>query len=65
MAEKETLVVTIAPDGQIKMEYKGKTGSECVQTTQEIEAAIGKVENREKTADYYKPDPDRPVFEKW
>lgn len=65
MAQKEEITITISPDGSINMEYKGVTGKKCIDATQELEVALGKVENREKTADYYKPDPEKKVFEKW
>ena len=64
---KEQIKVTISPKGEVKMEYKGQTGKSCIDATQEIEVALGKVDekSREKTADYYKPDPERKVFERW
>ena len=65
MAGKEEITITIGPDGTINMEYKGVTGKKCVDATQELEVALGKVEERQHTPDYYKPDPEREVFEKW
>ncbi len=60
---KEELIITVAKDGGITMEVKGVAGKSCMETTQEIEVALGKVDSKEKTADYYKPDPDRKVYE--
>lgn len=63
MAKKEELVIRIGKDGNVNMEYKGATGKKCVDATEEIEVALGKVAKREKTADYYKPDPKKDVYE--
>ena len=55
--QKEELFITIDTDGSVEMEYKGKKGKSCTDATQEIELALGKVQDRQKTSDYYKKDP--------
>jgi len=50
---------TISPSGELKMEYEGVTGSQCLEETKEIEIAIGGQQiDSGKTDDFYKsPDP--------
>lgn len=61
---KENLQIQIDKDGNVQFEYKGVRGKKCVDATQELEVALGKVQDRQKTADYYKKDPDEPVYER-
>lgn len=57
---------TIDPEGNLKMEYEGETGSACLEATKEIEIAIGGTKIDEgKTSDYYKPDDPQDVRNKW
>ena len=50
---KQEIEVTIAPDGRVTLRPKGTPGPACLDLTEEIEAALGDVESRELTSDYY------------
>ena len=52
MALKE-MIVTIMPDGEIKIETKGFTGKACVTETEAIKALLGEETSRELTPTYY------------
>lgn len=57
---------TISPSGETKMEYEGKTGSDCIEATKEIEIALGGTKIDEgKTSDYYKPEDPQDAKNKW
>jgi hypothetical protein len=53
MAEKHEITVTIAPDGTVQLETRGLTGESCLDETKELERALGRVERRTKTSEYY------------
>lgn len=52
MALKE-MIVTIMPDGEVKIETKGFTGKACVTETEAIKALLGEETSRELTPTYY------------
>ena len=56
MAEKSEIEFTIDKNGNIAFEVKGLKGPQCLKETEEIEKALGKVVNREKTSEYYQTD---------
>lgn len=51
--EHHELVIEIAPDGTVKLEVVGVTGTACMNLTEELEGKIGKVVNRQKKAEYF------------
>jgi hypothetical protein len=44
---------TIDSDGNVSFEFKGTPGAGCLKETQELEAALGKVTDRDFTPEYY------------
>ena len=55
MAEKLEIVVTIAPDGTVKLETRGLKGQSCLAETEALEKALGTVRSRTRTAEWYQP----------
>ena len=53
MAEKAELVVTIGADGVVRIKTHGLKGQACLVETKDLEEALGKVKNREKTGEFY------------
>jgi len=49
----EELEVTISPEGKVSILVKGIKGKRCVDITKTLEDAIGEVENRTFTSEYY------------
>lgn len=56
MAEKSELQVTIGADGVVRIKTHGLKGQACLTETKDLEAALGRVKNREKTAEFYQAD---------
>ena len=55
MAEKVEIVVSIAPDGTVRLETRGLKGQSCVAETEALEKALGTVRSRTRTAEWYQP----------
>jgi hypothetical protein len=53
MAEKAELEVVIGADGTVKVKTHGLRGEACIEETKALEHAVGRVERREKTREYY------------
>ena len=53
MAEKAEIEVVIGPDGTVRIETRGLHGEACLEETKALEKAVGRVERREKTREYY------------
>ena len=53
MAEKVQIEIFIRPDGTVHLKTKGLKGQSCLTETAELERALGKVTQREKTGEYY------------
>jgi len=53
VAEKLEIVVTIAPDGTVKLETHGLKGQACLAETEALEEALGTVRSRTRTAEWY------------
>lgn len=53
MAEKAEIEVVIGPDGTVKIKTHGLRGEACIEETKSLEQAVGKVQRREKTREYY------------
>lgn len=56
MADKLEIVVTIAPDGTVKLETHGLKGQACLAETEALEKALGTVKSRTRTAEWYQPE---------
>lgn len=56
MAEKTQLDVTIGADGVVRIKTHGLKGQACLVETKDLEAAVGRVVNREKTSEFYAAD---------
>lgn len=53
MADKIEIELLFTPDGQVRLETRGLKGKTCVTETEALEKALGKVEARTKTSEYY------------
>jgi exosome complex RNA-binding protein Rrp4 len=53
MAEKAEIEVVIGADGMVRIKTHGLRGESCIEETKALEQAVGKVERREKTREYY------------
>ncbi len=51
----EEIEVDISPDGSIQIRVKGLNGPRCLQLTQELEALLGEVIERELSPEYFNP----------
>ncbi|MDR1282412.1 MAG: DUF2997 domain-containing protein [Opitutaceae bacterium] len=50
----KSITVDIDPQGQVKIETSGFTGSACEKATAEIEKALGQKTSSKRKAEYYK-----------
>jgi len=53
MAEKAEIEVLIGPDGTVRIKTHGLRGEACIEETRSLEQAVGRVERREKTREYF------------
>ena len=53
MAKKDELEITIDAEGNVSIKVVGGDGSTCVELTKELEEALGLVDKRTLTAEYY------------
>ncbi|MCB0403650.1 MAG: DUF2997 domain-containing protein [Bdellovibrionales bacterium] len=53
---KKELIITIAPNGSLKIKTVGLKGTACEDELKPIERAMGRVTSREKTSEYYEKD---------
>jgi hypothetical protein len=51
--EMQELEITIDKEGRVQVEVRGIHGEGCVELTKNIENAVGTVEERKYTAEYY------------
>jgi hypothetical protein len=51
--EMQELEITIDKEGRVQVAVRGVKGEGCLGLTKNIESAIGTVEKREYTAEYY------------
>ena len=51
--EMKELEITIDRNGRVQVAVRGVKGEGCLDLTKNIENAVGSVEEREFTADYY------------
>jgi hypothetical protein len=53
VAEKAELHLTIGTDGTVRIKTHGLRGQACLAETKDLEQALGTVESREKTREFY------------
>lgn len=53
MAEKAEIEVLIGADGTVRIKTHGLRGEACMEETKALEQAVGRVQSREKTREYY------------
>lgn len=53
MADKVEIELVFTPDGQVRLETRGLKGKTCLDETEALEKALGKVESRTRTAEFY------------
>jgi len=53
MATKKDIVITIGPDGEVKIEVEGVAGPGCMDLTRFLEEELGEVTDRQFTSAYY------------
>lgn len=53
MAGKQEIEFIIKPDGTVEEKVTGVNGPDCEAITKDIEQALGKVTDRERTGDYF------------
>lgn len=54
MAQKDEFEVTIGPNGEIQVEVKTGDGKSCLELTEFLEQALGKVKDRKLKPEYYR-----------
>lgn len=54
---REEIEITIMPDGKVEYTIKGVKGSACENISALLEQ-LGKVEEEQRTTEYYQQDPD-------
>ena len=52
----EKIIVKVLPDGNVKFEVKGIKGKKCIDFTKDFEEAIGEVERRYYTSEFYQTE---------
>jgi len=53
MAIKQELIIEVLADGKLKIKTEGFKGADCEDELKPIEEAMGQVEKRERTSDYF------------
>jgi hypothetical protein len=53
MAEKQKMEITILPNGEVSIKVLCVPGPACETVSAALEASLGKVKSKEKTAEYY------------
>ena len=53
MPERQEIEFIIKPDGTVEERVRGVNGPDCERLTAAIEQALGEVERREHTSEYY------------
>ncbi len=48
--------ITIAPDGAVEVHVKGYKGKSCLEVMKMFEQAVGVLESRQETSEFYEPD---------
>lgn len=53
MADKQKMEITILPSGEVSIKVLCVPGPSCEQVSAALEDSLGKVEAKERTAEYY------------
>jgi hypothetical protein len=53
MADKLQLDIEITPEGEVRIKTHGLKGNDCLEETEGLEKALGKVASREKTSEFF------------
>ncbi len=53
MADRIEIELVFTPDGQVRLETRGLKGKTCLTETEALEKAIGTVESRTRTSEFY------------
>ena len=53
---KKTIEITFSADGKFTVQARGFKGSSCHQATKALEEALGDVQSRRNTAEFYQSD---------
>ncbi len=53
----KTIEITVAPDGQSRVETKGFVGTECQDASRFIERALGASQGEQLKAEFYQTSP--------
>jgi len=56
VATKKSITFTIDDNGEVKIEVKGAPGEDCMKLTKEIEEALGLVEERQMTSEFFQKE---------
>ena len=56
MKKMEEIEITIDPEGRVSLLVKGVKGKMCTELTSDLEDAVGHVESRQWTSEYYRKD---------
>ena len=58
MAAKDELEISVDAEGNVTIKVVGGDGTSCVELTKELEEALGLVDGRTLTENYYQPQTD-------
>ncbi|PKL65508.1 MAG: hypothetical protein CVV32_03345 [Methanomicrobiales archaeon HGW-Methanomicrobiales-3] len=61
--EMQELEITIDREGRVQVAVRGVKGEGCLALTKNIEDAVGTVEEREYTAEYYEQPVEVPEYQ--
>jgi hypothetical protein len=53
VADRIEIELVFTPDGQVRLETRGLKGKTCLAETEALEKAIGTVERRTRTSEFY------------
>lgn len=62
--EMQELEITIGKDGRVNVAARGVKGEGCLALTKNIEQAVGRIEEREYTAEYYEQPVDVSTYQR-
>lgn len=53
MLKKQEIEISISPDGIVELKVSGMGGKGCLEATKDLEEALGILQQREMTSEYY------------
>jgi len=53
VAEKIEIELVFTPEGEVRLETRGLKGKTCMEETEALEKALGSVEKRTRTSEFY------------